>query len=111
MRQVKVQGAIKFLPAKESEDYFATRPFESQVGAWASQQSTVVESRKSLDTAFEQELKKYKNKKVAKPEHWGGYVLLPSSFEFWHGREHRLHDRIRYTYSSMTEMLIQRLMP
>lgn len=109
-RQVKIQGEIRFLPQGESDAYFSSRPFESQVGAWASQQSKVVKDRRTLDEAFENELQKYKDKTVTRPEHWGGYVLLPSTFEFWQGRSGRLHDRIRYIYTEGT-WKIERLMP
>jgi pyridoxamine 5'-phosphate oxidase len=112
MQQVKIQGEIRFLPAKESDDYFAARPFENQVGAWASQQSRIVANRQALDDAFNREMKQYKGKKVPRPPHWGGYVLLPSSFEFWQGREGRLHDRMRYGYSELNKQWqIERLMP
>jgi len=110
-RQVKVQGEIRFLPPGESDAYFAERPFESQVGAWASQQSEVIASRKALDERFESGLKNYKNKTVPRPEHWGGYVLLPLSFEFWQGRKERLHDRIRYAHQPDKTWKLERLMP
>lgn len=110
-RQVKIQGEIRFLPTQESNDYFSSRPFESQVGAWASQQSQVIKDRTSLDDAYERELKKYQDKTVPRPEHWGGYVLLPSRFEFWQGRVGRLHDRIRYTADAQHLWKIERLMP
>jgi len=109
-RQVKIQGEIRFLPPAESDSYFASRPFESQVGAWASQQSKAIKGRKTLDDVFEAQLEKYKNKTVPRPEHWGGYVLLPSCFEFWQGRVGRLHDRIRYNYTEKGWNL-ERLMP
>ena len=111
-RQVKVQGEIRFLPIQESDAYFKSRPFESQVGAWSSQQSQVIESREALDERYEAELKKYQSKKVPRPEHWGGYVLLPKSFEFWQGRSGRLHDRIRYTRNQQeNNWKKERLMP
>lgn len=110
-RQVKVQGEMRFLPAGESDAYFAERPFESQVGTWASQQSELIASRKALDERFESELEKYQNKIVPRPDHWGGYVLLPASFEFWQGRKSRLHDRIRYTHQPGKTWKLERLMP
>lgn len=109
-RQVKIRGVIRFLPQSESDSYFATRPFESQIGAWASQQSQPVKDRKTLDEAFERELKKYRDVSVPRPEHWGGYVLLPSLFEFWQGRTGRLHDRIQYSFNAKG-WEIQRVMP
>lgn len=110
-RQVKIQGEVRFLPQGESDSYFASRPFESQVGAWASQQSGIVKDRKTLDERYEQELSKYKEKHVPRPEHWGGYVVLPSSIEFWQGRASRLHDRIRYTLQANKSWKLERLMP
>ncbi|MBL7931279.1 MAG: pyridoxamine 5'-phosphate oxidase [Bacteroidia bacterium] len=109
-RQVKIQGEIRFLPEVESDKYFASRPFESQVGAWASQQSKPVKDRQTLDEAFERELKKYSNTKVPRPEHWGGYVLLPKNLEFWQGRTGRLHDRIKYSHGEKGWKM-ERLMP
>lgn len=111
-RQVKVQGNIRFLPVQESDDYFKSRPFESQVGAWASKQSQVVKDRQTLDEAYKKELDNYAGKAVPRPKHWGGYVLLPTLFEFWQGRSGRLHDRIRYTSQGNNKgWLVQRLMP
>lgn len=110
-RQVKVQGEIRFLPSVESDAYFASRPFENQVAAWASHQSEPVMNRKTLDDLFDKELKKHAGKIVPRPEHWGGYVLLPASFEFWQGRSGRLHDRIRYTRQQDHNWKLERLMP
>jgi pyridoxamine 5'-phosphate oxidase len=112
-RQVRIQGEIKFLPTSESDAYFATRPFESQVGAWASQQSSVISGREALDKAYDAELKNYEqNKSVPRPQHWGGYVLVPSNFEFWQGRSGRLHDRLKYEYDNNAKTwYIRRLMP
>ncbi len=111
-RQVKVQGEIRFLPIQESDDYFKSRPFESQVGAWSSQQSQVIDSREALDERYEADLRKYQGKTVPRPEHWGGYVLLPKAFEFWQGRSGRLHDRIRYTWNPQANnWKKERLMP
>ena len=111
-RQVRVEGKIKRLPARESDEYFESRPFESKVGAWVSKQSTVIKNRKELEKEFEKGIKQFKNKKVPRPAHWGGYVLIPHSFEFWQGRSSRLHDRIRYTLQEDgTTWIKERLMP
>lgn len=111
-RQVKIQGEIRFVPFAESDTYFKTRPFESQVGSWASQQSGIISDRKSLDEKYDSELARYKGGEVPRPEHWGGYVVLPSVFEFWQGRRSRLHDRIRYTLKpSDKSWKMERLMP
>jgi pyridoxamine 5'-phosphate oxidase len=110
-RQVKIQGEIRFLPEGESDQYFSSRPFESQVGAWASQQSQVIHDRKSLDERYDKALQQYKNKTIPRPAHWGGYVLLPSAFEFWQGRKSRLHDRICYTWQPDQSWKLERLMP
>lgn len=111
-RQVKVQGEIKFLPEKVSDDYFKTRPLESKIGAWASRQSQIVKDRGTLDERFNEMLIRYKDQDVPRPSAWGGYVLLPSSFEFWQGRTGRLHDRLRYTSQGRDkDWRIERLMP
>lgn len=110
-RQVKIQGEVRTLPVAESDAYFKSRPFESQVGSWASQQSGVINDRKSLDEQYDTEMARHKGSEVPRPEHWGGYVVLPSVFEFWQGRRSRLHDRIRYTHQPDSSWKMERLMP
>lgn len=110
MRQVKVQGHIAFLPEKESDAYFAERPFESRVGAWVSRQSEVVKDRQTLSEAFDTAVQHYAGKPVPRPSYWGGYVLIPRSFEFWQGGKDRIHDRLRYTATN-NGWMIERLMP
>ncbi len=95
-RQVCVTGAAAPIPREESAAYFATRPREARVGAWASRQSHVVSSRDELDAAYREIESRYPGD-VPLPPHWGGYRLLPETIEFWKGREHRLHDRFRFT--------------
>lgn len=111
-RQVRVTGRVEKLPEKESDSYFESRPFESKVATWVSRQSNVIDGRENMDILFEKELEKYANKNVPRPSYWGGYVLKPFSFEFWQGRNNRLHDRIQYQPKENGERWIKkRLMP
>jgi pyridoxamine 5'-phosphate oxidase len=110
-RQVRIQGDIKLLPEVEADIYFESRPFESKVGAWASQQSQIIENRGILDNTFTDLLEKYKNKKVPRPPYWGGYILAPRTIEFWQGRKNRLHDRLLFKKNTAGIWEITRLMP
>ena len=98
-RQVCVTGTAMRIPDDESEAYFATRPREARIGAWASLQSRPVSSREELEAAYEAIQARFPGDDVPLPPHWGGYRLVPDSFEFWKGRQHRLHDRFLYTRS------------
>ncbi|VAW58692.1 Pyridoxamine 5'-phosphate oxidase [hydrothermal vent metagenome] len=109
-RQVKVQGRVEKLSAEDAENYFHSRPLESQFSAAASQQSQAIDSRQSLEKKLQQ-LKNINANAVEKPDTWGGYRLLPSAFEFWQGRENRLHDRFTYLLDENGQWLITRLQP
>lgn len=91
-RQVRVQGLVEKVSEKESDAYFGTRPYKSQVGAWASEQSIVINSRNTVVKRFALFTSKYLTR-VPRPPHWGGYLVKPQKIEFWQGRNSRLHDR------------------
>lgn len=95
-RQVRIEGVIEKVSRGKSEEYFHSRPRDSQIGAWISMQSTVIPDRKTLDEKFNEFKQKIGSNEIPLPEFWGGYRLLPDYFEFWQGRENRLHDRICY---------------
>jgi pyridoxamine 5'-phosphate oxidase len=96
-RQVRARGTIERLPAADSDDYFATRARESQLGAWASPQSRPIDSRAELDRLVDEAAARFADADVPRPPHWGGYLLRPREIEFWQGQVGRLHDRFRYT--------------
>lgn len=109
-RQVRIKGTAEKIPEKESENYFFSRPLDSQLGAWASPQSQVIESRKILDDNYTQYQKYFQNHEIKKPPHWGGFLIRPVYFEFWQGRPNRLHDRLEYILSG-DDWIIRRLAP
>lgn len=109
-RQVRITGLVVKLDAKESDAYFLSRPEASQLGAWASPQSQVIENRKWLDEQFQKKEKELKGS-LQRPPHWGGYVVKPVIIEFWQGRPNRLHDRIQYTLQDDGSWIIERLAP
>jgi pyridoxamine 5'-phosphate oxidase len=110
-RQVRITGLVKKISAKESDDYFLSRPTASQIGAWASPQSQVIENRDWLDAAYIDLSENFKEKKLERPQHWGGYLVQHVIIEFWQGRPSRLHDRIQYTLKEDGKWKIERLAP
>jgi pyridoxamine 5'-phosphate oxidase len=109
-RQVRVEGIVEKVSQADSESYFSMRPRESQVSAWASEQSSVIPNRDHLDELYNYYDAVYSEKPVEKPPHWGGFLLIPVWFEFWQDREFRLHDRLTYTKDKGT-WVIERLAP
>lgn len=110
-RQVRIEGVATKVDEAESQSYFTSRPRSSQIGAWASPQSTIIETRTILDKRVEELEKKFSNDQpIPKPHQWGGYSVTPFEIEFWQGRPSRLHDRIVY-YKSGEAWIIHRLAP
>jgi len=111
-RQARVRGPVVRLDDTASDEYFASRPRPSQIGAWASPQSQVVASREELDALVDEVEARFEGGPVPRPPFWGGWRIVPMMFEFWQGRPNRLHDRFRYTRADDgTSWVIERLAP
>jgi pyridoxamine 5'-phosphate oxidase len=110
-RQVRLSGLVRLAAAAANDAYFSSRPEGSRIGAWASPQSEVIESREWLEKNEEKLKNELKGDTLRRPAHWGGYVVKPTRMEFWQGRPSRLHDRILYTLGSNGQWKIERLAP
>jgi len=110
-RQVIIKGLAEKLPDNVSDNYFASRPKGSQLGALVSNQSEVIENREVLENELKSLEDKYQNKEVPRPKSWGGFLVRPQSMEFWQGRPNRLHDRFRFTLIDDLDWKIERLAP
>lgn len=109
-RQVRITGKVEKVPEQVSVDYFNSRPLDSRIGAYASPQSKVIENKAFLENRFD-EIKQKFGENVPKPTHWGGYLIQPTTFEFWQGRPNRLHDRLFYTKTKNELWKMERLAP
>ncbi len=109
-RQVRVEGAVSQVPEDESDSYFASRPRGHQLSAWASEQDEPVEEREVLDERLGHFAERFEGEDVPRPHSWGGYLIAPDRFEFWQGRENRMHDRLEYLREGRTWKIV-RLQP
>ena len=110
-RQVSITGVAEKIKTKESIKYFISRPRGSQLGAWVSDQSSVLSSRKILEMKLEEMKSKFSDGEIPLPDFWGGYRIIPKTFEFWQGRPNRLHDRFLYSKHSIESWKIDRIAP
>jgi pyridoxamine 5'-phosphate oxidase len=110
-RQIRISGKVEKTSREESKAYFRSRPVGSQLGAWASRQSEIIDARRVLDARMAEMTERFRNKRIPLPAHWGGYRLKPDKMEFWQGRQNRLHDRFRYTRLENGPWQIDRLAP
>ncbi|MBN4006904.1 pyridoxamine 5'-phosphate oxidase [Nostoc sp. LPT] len=110
-RQVRISGYVEKVSETESDQYFHSRPANSRLGAWVSNQSEVIESREVLERRLQEFQSKYKNQEIFRPPHWGGLRVIPTEIEFWQGRPSRLHDRLLYSRLDNGTWNIERLSP
>jgi len=110
-RQVRIEGKAEKTTDQESSEYFAIRPRGSQIGAWTSYQSEVIESREYLENKTKEIEQEFSGQEVPRPPHWGGYRVVPDYIEFWQGRPSRLHDRLTYVKTEKGSWMIERLSP
>ncbi len=110
-RQVRIEGKVQRVSSEDSDIYFASRPRQSQVGAIASAQSSVLKTRAELEQKYKMLEEQFKGNPIPRPQNWGGYCLVPQKIEFWQGRASRLHDRILYTKDESGNWIICRLFP
>jgi pyridoxamine 5'-phosphate oxidase len=110
-QQIIIKGTAEKLAENLSDGYFESRPAGSKLGAWASNQSSVVSSKKEVEEKLVSLEKEFQGKEIPRPKHWGGYLVKPISLEFWQGRPNRLHDRIRYTLEKDFSWKLERLAP
>lgn len=110
-RQVIIKGVAEKIAPNLSDGYFESRPDGSKLGAWASDQSKEIESRKVLDAKLKEFEKKFEGQEIPRPQYWGGFIVKPISLEFWQGRPNRMHDRILYTLQEDYNWKISRLQP
>ena len=110
-QQIIIKGEAEKLAENLSDGYFESRPDGSKLGAWASNQSSVVASREALDKSLQEFENKFEGKEIPRPKHWGGFLVKPISIEFWQGRPNRMHDRLRYTLQKDFSWKLERLAP
>ena len=110
-RQIRITGKVKKVSAAESDEYFLSRPEGSRIGAWASPQSQVIASREIIEEHITKYTMEFANTNILRPPNWGGYIVMPETFEFWQGRPNRLHDRIQYSLQKEGNWKIERLAP
>ncbi|HMK05398.1 MAG TPA: pyridoxamine 5'-phosphate oxidase [Ferruginibacter sp.] len=110
-RQVRISGKVKKVSTEASDEYFASRPEGSRLGAWASPQSSVIGSREIIEENVAAYRREYDDADIPRPPHWGGYIVIPGIIEFWQGRSDRLHDRIQYGLTEEGGWKIERLAP